>query len=145
MHFSPAGRRYNAIMVASAIAPWVRGPLARGARAATAEGAASTHWDHWVVALVAQAVFLGALALAATAVLAWRRRRAPEKRQAVELVTLRDAWESDEDDEAAEDESPRSEGSDDLRLSIPSDSLDILGVHDRLRELQEIHGVGLLV
>ena len=76
VHFSPAGQRLNAIAVAAHVAPAASGAAYAGDRDSEIEKLKREfHWEHWKVALVAQAALLVALGALASAVVAYRARR----------------------------------------------------------------------
>ena len=76
VHFSPAGQRLNAIAVAAHVAPAASGAAYAGDRDSEIEKLKKDfHWEHWKVALVAQAALLVALGALASAVVAYRARR----------------------------------------------------------------------
>ena len=61
VHFSPAGRRFNALMVASTIAPMSTGPTLLAAGRTPPEKRDVAEWRPWELAFFIQLGFLGGL------------------------------------------------------------------------------------
>lgn len=72
VHFSPAGRRYNALMVASSVAPVAAGVTARGDRVAPKTRAVAK-WRPWELAFFIQLGFIGGIFVLCSGMLVARR------------------------------------------------------------------------
>ena len=76
VHFSPAGRRFNALMVASTIAPMSTGPTLLAAGRTPPEKRDVAEWRPWELAFFIQLGFLGGLFLVIGGAVLLRRKLA---------------------------------------------------------------------
>ena len=76
VHFSPAGRRFNALMVASTIAPIATGPTLLAAGRTPPEKRDVAEWRPWELAFFIQLGFIGGLVVLVGGAVLLRRKLA---------------------------------------------------------------------